>query len=192
MFLALYGPNTFFPLACVCKKQTSQSHSSPEAEMVALDLAVRKVGIPSLALWETITERKIRLHLREDNQTCATIIKSGKSNELRHVKRVHGVNICTLHDHYQKKLFTLGDCHTHAQCADIFTKYFDNDVKWIHAKRLIGVLDAATSQRLLDNNNNKKNNNFILSRRSPSAPRIYPPSWGEFQTRTTVPGERRP
>ena len=153
---------------------------------------MRKVGIPSLALWETITGRKIRLHLWEDNQTCATIIKSGKSNELRHVKRVHGVNICTLHDHYQKKLFTLGDCHTHAQCADIFTKYFDNDVKWIHAKRLIGVLDAATSQRLLDNNNNNKNNHFQLYRCARPQPLGYTPTRGNSKLAPPYPANGAP
>ena len=45
-----------------------------------------------------------------------------------------------------------------------------------------------------DNGNNDDNNNndhFIISLRSPSARRIYPHP-GEFQTRTTVPGERRP
>ena len=42
VYLCLWGPNTRFPLACICKKQTSQSHSSVEAELVALDLALRK------------------------------------------------------------------------------------------------------------------------------------------------------
>merc|ERR1712023_464335 len=54
VFLLLWGPNSFFPLACVCKKQTSQAHSSVEAELIALDLALRKVGITSVALREKI------------------------------------------------------------------------------------------------------------------------------------------
>ena len=48
VFFALWGPHSFFPLGAICKKQTSTAHSSPESELVSLDLAVRKEGIPSL------------------------------------------------------------------------------------------------------------------------------------------------
>ena len=33
IFLVLLGPHTFFPLNGVSKKQTAQSHSTPEAEI---------------------------------------------------------------------------------------------------------------------------------------------------------------
>ena len=35
IFLALMAPHTFFPLNGISKKQTAQSHSTPEAEIVA-------------------------------------------------------------------------------------------------------------------------------------------------------------
>ena len=41
MFAALVGPQSFFPLGWGSKKQTCASHSSPEAELVAPDAAVR-------------------------------------------------------------------------------------------------------------------------------------------------------
>ena len=37
VFLALYGPHSFFPLSAQSKKQTAVSHSTVEAEIVAAD-----------------------------------------------------------------------------------------------------------------------------------------------------------
>ena len=88
--LALRGPNTFFPLGAVSKKQTAQSHSTPESEIVAADAAVRTVGIPALDLWETILGRAPEMKLLEDNQATARIIQTGKFPTMRHVNRVHG------------------------------------------------------------------------------------------------------
>jgi hypothetical protein len=52
--LCLVGKRTFVPLTWICKKQTAISHSSAEAEVIALDAAVRMEGIPCLTLWSTI------------------------------------------------------------------------------------------------------------------------------------------
>ena len=52
VFLALYGPHTFFPLTSQSKKQTCVSHSTVEAEIVAADHAIRTAGLPALPLWE--------------------------------------------------------------------------------------------------------------------------------------------
>ena len=49
--LCLMGPNTFVPLTWPCKKHTAVSHSSSEAEVIALDSGVRLVRIPSLTFW---------------------------------------------------------------------------------------------------------------------------------------------
>ena len=82
----------------------------------------------------------------EDNQTCAAIVRTGKTNELRHVHRVHGVNICALHDAYVKKLFALKDCHTKAQAADISTKYFTDAIVWKHVRSLVGMVSGRMSR----------------------------------------------
>ena len=78
MFLAMVGPNTFFPISGVSKKQTAVSHSTPEAEIVAADAAVRTLGMPALDLWTTILGRTPILRLMEDNESTIQIIKSGK------------------------------------------------------------------------------------------------------------------
>ena len=50
-FLVLVGPNSYFPLTAFSKKQTSVSMSSTEAEVVAANVTLRAVGLPSSGLW---------------------------------------------------------------------------------------------------------------------------------------------
>ena len=56
VYLCLVGPRTFVPISWLCKKQTATSHSSSEAEVIALDAAVRMEGLPAVALWELIID----------------------------------------------------------------------------------------------------------------------------------------
>ena len=50
-FLVLVGPNTYFPLTAFSKKQTATAMSSTESEVVAANLSLRAVGLPSSGLW---------------------------------------------------------------------------------------------------------------------------------------------
>ena len=54
LILVLLGPRTFVPLTWCCKKQGAVSHSSYEAEVIALDAATRMEGIPARILWEEV------------------------------------------------------------------------------------------------------------------------------------------
>ena len=54
--LCIFGSHTFVPKSWMCKKQTSVSHSSTEAEIISLDAGLRMDGIPSLDLWELVIE----------------------------------------------------------------------------------------------------------------------------------------
>ena len=44
--LCIFGSHTFVPISWMCKKQTSISHSSTEAEIISLDAGLRMDGIP--------------------------------------------------------------------------------------------------------------------------------------------------
>ena len=68
IFLALTGPNSFFPLNAKSKKQTCVSHSTPEAEIVAANAAVRSGGLPALQIWDVLLNREVKLSLLEDNK----------------------------------------------------------------------------------------------------------------------------
>ena len=87
MFLAMVGPNTFFPLAAKAQKQTAVAHSIVEAEIVSPGFAVRTVGLPSLDLWEIVLRRSVALTLIEDNESTAAIIRSGRNPTMRHSAR---------------------------------------------------------------------------------------------------------
>ena len=50
--LNIQGPNTRFPLSGSSKRQGCVSHSTPEAEIVAADVAMRSMGMPALKLVE--------------------------------------------------------------------------------------------------------------------------------------------
>ena len=49
---AFFGRQAFVPISWMCKKQTSVSHSSSEAEFLSLDAGLRMDGIPALDLWD--------------------------------------------------------------------------------------------------------------------------------------------
>ena len=52
--LQVQGKFTRFPLAGGSKRQGCVSHSTPEAEIVAADTALRTLGIPALSLWKVL------------------------------------------------------------------------------------------------------------------------------------------
>ena len=54
--LCIFGSHTFVPISRMCKKQTSVSHSSTEAEIISLDAGLRMDGIPALDLWDLVKE----------------------------------------------------------------------------------------------------------------------------------------
>ena len=54
--LCIFGSRTFVPMRWMCKKQTSVSHSSTEAEVISLDAGLRMDGIPALDLWDCVIE----------------------------------------------------------------------------------------------------------------------------------------
>ena len=55
-FVSLVGANPFAPINVVCKRQTAISHPSTEAEIVALEHAVRTERLPALSLWDMVVE----------------------------------------------------------------------------------------------------------------------------------------
>ena len=140
VFLCLKGPNSFFPLNAISKKQSCVSHSTPEAEIVAANLAIRTEGLPALQLWDMVLERETILKFQEDNQATIQILTTGKNPTLRHLNRTHRVNIAWLHEVFTKlPEVKLEYCETDKQAADILTKAFTNPHKWEAALGMIGI-----------------------------------------------------
>ena len=54
--LKIFGSRTFVPMSWMCKKQTSVTHSSTEAEIISLDAGLRMDGNPALTLWDLVID----------------------------------------------------------------------------------------------------------------------------------------
>ena len=141
VFLCVRGPCSSFPLAAVSRKQTSISRSTPEAELVAADMALQKEGIPALSLWELLLGGPQRVIFHEDNQAMIQVCKTGRNPTMRHVERTHKLCIAWMHAQFTEGEFDLLYEETGSQAADIFTKAFDDSVKWAHACSLVNHVD---------------------------------------------------
>ena len=107
----LVGPNTWAPLAAICKSQTAVSHSSTEAETIALDHVLRTEGIPLHSLLQHIVgsvqfvrdaavekSPQLYMYVLEDNEAAIKIVLKKRSMALRHVFRTHRVALDWLYD----------------------------------------------------------------------------------------------
>ena len=137
-YLVLYGPNSFFPLAWVSKRQTSTSRSTTESEVVSLAYSLYQEGLPALQLWELLLGRTVTLKVLEDNQATILVVRKGYSPKLRHITRTHKVNLSGLSEVFREDSAELEYCQTDSQAADIFTKALPPQ-KWAPALRLLGI-----------------------------------------------------
>ena len=140
----LLGPNSFFPLGALCKKQGCQSLSTPEAEVVALTVTLKEHVYPMLSLFEHVLRRKKCVPIvYEDNESTQKILRSGKVEKaMGHVGRTHEIVIPWTCEQLKKGNWKMSDCHTKAMCADVFTKYFTNPIDWKHALNLLSVFPS--------------------------------------------------
>ena len=131
IYYHLHGPNTSIQVSATSKKQSCVSHSTPEAEIVAADCGIRNDALPSLDLIELLLAREsATVELYEDNETAAHVIRTGKSPAMRYLHRTHRVSVSWLHDLETKGIIKTHNVDTELQKADIFTKPFNDPVKW--------------------------------------------------------------
>ncbi len=98
-FLALTGPNgTFVPLEWFSKRQTATSHSTSEAEMVAMSKILRECLVPQMGLWSILMSKDVPGVLFEDNQSTIVIAKAGYSPQLRHLAKHHRISLGLIHE----------------------------------------------------------------------------------------------
>ena len=117
------GPNSFFPLNAISKKQSCVLHSTPEAEIVAADLAIRTEGLPALQLWDMVLEGLVILLFQELASNCTDLKNTNPT--LRHLNRTHRVNVSWLCEVFKNhKEVELKYCKADEMAADIFTKAF--------------------------------------------------------------------
>jgi hypothetical protein len=139
--LCVRGPRSCFPIAGHSKRQTCVSHSTPEAEIVAADAAVRTCGIPALILWTVILPLIVTIYFHEDNQAMIQVMKTGRNPNMRYMGRTHRTDIANLHEIFRSGDFTLAYETSTKMAADIYTKAFSDMHKWCAVRELISVFD---------------------------------------------------
>jgi hypothetical protein len=81
------GPNARMVANGVSNRQTAELRSTPEAEIVAVNYALRAEGVPALSLISAILERPVKLCEMEDNEAMISICHSGKKPTVRYLNR---------------------------------------------------------------------------------------------------------
>ena len=143
VYLCLEGPDTRFPLQGQSKRQTCVSHSTPEAEIVAADFALRTIGIPALSLWETILQRQVTLTFHEDNAAMIQVMTTGHNPTMRHLGRTHRVDVMWLHERFKDDWLSLVKEDTLSMAGDIFTKGLTSQDVWERVCRNIYHVDPS-------------------------------------------------
>jgi hypothetical protein len=138
----IWGENSSFPISMTSKRQTCVSHSTPEAELVAMDTTLRVVAMPSRIMWDTLVPT-MKAFVFGDNEAMLQVIKTGRNPTMRYLARTHIVSISWLHEVYQSGTFTFKFRETAGMAADIFTKAFSNPQKWLDAIRLVCIFCAS-------------------------------------------------
>jgi len=142
--LALLGPNSVWPITGQSKKQSCVSHSTPEAEIVAADHAIRTFGTPAIDIWSlALGSNQLTIQFHEDNATACTVLKSGYSGAMRHIERNHGVKLRSLAERFRSPDFHLFYERSALMAADIYTKAFTGAPEWQCVMKLINHLDPS-------------------------------------------------
>ena len=128
-------------LSASSRRQTCTSHSTPEAEIVAADAALRTEALPAIPLWEHLLERRVVAAFKEDNEAVIKICKAGGSMKLQHMNRTHRIDASLVAEQFgdpdKDKPCVLEYTHSEDQLADICTKRFTDPAKWLRLLYLI-------------------------------------------------------
>ena len=135
----IQGSHTRFPLAGISKRQGCVSHSTPEAEIVAADYAMSRIGLPAITLWKLLSATDPNFVFYDDNQTMIGVVRTGKNPTMRHLERSHGICIAWMHEVFQEGYVGLAYEVTAKMAANIHTKAFKDGISWAHACQLINI-----------------------------------------------------
>ena len=132
--LNVEGPKTSFPIEAVSSVQTAVSHSTPEAEIVAGNHAIRKIGMPTLIMWD-------RLKTCPDSSEVVKVESSDACMAAVHTDPVSDEKESKPHPAPKPGGSELSFCAAGAfvkrkhQCSKATVKYYDQSNKLIGLKK---------------------------------------------------------
>ncbi|CAE6921679.1 RE1 [Symbiodinium sp. CCMP2592] len=122
VFLTINTGEYRFPILWYSKKQSSVARSTPEAE--AISMASALFG-ETLNVQETVSlllQQSIPAVFEQDNEALIKILKAGYSAKLRHMGRVHRINVASMAEVLAGDDISCRYCHTKDQIANGLTK----------------------------------------------------------------------
>ena len=78
-----------------------------EAEIVAVDYALRLVGSPALNLWDTFLGKSTQCIFHEGNSAMIQVCRTGRNLTMRHLGRTRRVDVRWLHERFGDPAFVL-------------------------------------------------------------------------------------
>ena len=116
------GDQHHFPLSWGCRRQTSTSCHTCEAETVSLATCLRQQALPAQQLLDRLLGQSIDLFIKEDNSATISAIQRGYSPVLRYPKRTQRIDIGFLHETTSSPHVFLEKADTAEHKGDFFTK----------------------------------------------------------------------
>ena len=105
--VVLIGTGQFtFPVMWQSRKQISVARSTPEAEMISMASSFFSEIINLQTFLQSAIECIVPIIFFQDNETVLAILKSGYNPKLRHLGRVHRVNVASITEIFEQEDFS--------------------------------------------------------------------------------------
>ena len=142
-----------FPVMWQSRKQTSVARSTPEAEMISMASALFSEVINLQTFLQSVSKGTVPIIFFQDNETVLVILKSGYSPKLRHLGRVHRVNVASMAEIFEQEDFSATYVNSKDQLANGLTKVIP-PAEWSEMLTQLclsdGVSHAATVSKVVD------------------------------------------
>ena len=111
-----------FPVMWQSRKQTSVARSTPEAEMISMSSALFSEFTNLQTFLQSAFKSPVPIIFYQDNEAVLAILKSGCSPKLRHLGRVHRVNVASMAEIFEQEDFSATYVNSKDQLANGLTK----------------------------------------------------------------------
>ena len=107
-----------FPVFWQAKKQGSVARSTTEAEVISMASGMFSEALNTQVFIEYLLQKPINIRFHQDNDAVLKILRNGYSARLRHMNRVHRINVASLCEILDEENVTAQYCHTLEQKAN--------------------------------------------------------------------------
>ncbi|CAE6924534.1 unnamed protein product [Symbiodinium sp. CCMP2592] len=103
IIIMLRTGESYFPVHWLSRKQSSTARSTTEAEMIALATPMFSETENLQTFLEVLLDAAVSVSYQQDNETVLAVLKAGYSAKLRHMNRVHRVNVASVCERFVRQ-----------------------------------------------------------------------------------------